>query len=224
MKILLAGDSWGCGEWNIDWTKGCNHKGLEQYLKDDKHDVKNISQPGHTFINTLEELNYEVEENEKYDYVFVFVTDANRGIAGSEFWAKDYTYKDYQFRWNTRIKTFVEVLNTLDIGPIFLLGGLTKCYNSYVKDTKIKIAIPSILELIIPGGKHYDMCFLEHMDKLNKNNASKITIKKIWLQVKVFDDLFKNPIMHPDGDHPNREGHHKIYKFLKDKYLHAKSN
>ena len=221
MKILIAGDSWGCGEWNIDWTKGCNHKGLEQYLKDDKHDVKNISYAGKSFYDILEELNY---ENEKYDYVFVFVTDAHRGIEPNKFWLESYTYEDYQFRWDTNVKSFVESLDILDIGPIFLLGGLTKCYDRYVENTKIKIAIPSIFELIIPSSKHYDMCFQDYLFKLDKNNISKQTLHKIWDQVRIFDELFKNPIMYPDGAHPNREGHYQIYKFLKDKYLHAKSN
>jgi len=218
MKILIAGDSWGCGEWNIDPTKGCNHKGLEQYLKDDKHDVKNISYGGLSFYGILEELNY---ENEKYDYVFVFVTDANRGIEPNKFWIKNYTYEDYQFRWDTNVKSFVESLDILDIGPVFLLGGLTKCYDRHVENTKIKIAIPSIFELIIPGSKHYDMCFQDYLFKLDENNVPKEMVTNIWQQMKIFDELFKNTIMYPDGNHPNREGHYKIYQVLKDKYLHA---
>tara|TARA_Y100001972_G_scaffold124249_1_gene173022 strand:- start:2186 stop:2851 length:666 start_codon:yes stop_codon:yes gene_type:complete len=221
MKILLAGDSWGCGEWNIDWKKGCNHRGLEQYLKDDKHDVKNISEGGFSFYNILEKLNY---ENEKHDYVFIFVTDAHRDVVYNKFWVKNYTYEDYLFRWDINIKAFVESLDTLNIGPIFLLGGLTKCYNKYVKDTKIKIAIPSIFELIVPESKHYDMCFHDNYDTLNTKNINKETLGKVYEQTQILDNLLSNPIFHPDGQHPNREGHYLIYKFLKDKYLHVTDN
>ena len=104
------------------------------------------------------------------------------------------------------------------------MGGLTKCYNKYVKDTKIKIAIPSIFELIVPESKHYDMCFHDNYDTLNTKNINKEILGKVYEQTQILDNLLSNPIFHPDGQHPNREGHYLIYKFLKDKYLHVTDN
>ena len=48
MRILLAGDSWGCGEWK-EYNRllegrhdAVAHKGLEEYLTQDNHEVKNV--------------------------------------------------------------------------------------------------------------------------------------------------------------------------------------
>lgn len=221
MKILISGDSWGCGEWRTADDpngQGINHKGLEQYLLEDNHTVQNISQGGYSLYDILQNLNF---QNEKYDYVFVFVTDAHRLWDTKNFWIPSYTYQDYLLRYENYVKAFVNQLDQLDIGPIKLIGGLTKCKLEYTKNTNIEIAIPSIFELLTEKN-HYDMCFHEHYQTLNTKNINKETLDKVYEQTKILDDLFINPIFHPDGRHPNRQGHYKIYKTLCDKYFNTK--
>ena len=64
------------------------------------------------------------------------------------------------------------------------------------------------------------MSFQYHLKYIDKTVPPKI-VDKVYEQAQLFDNIFANPIMYPDGQHPNREGHYKIYQVLKDKYLHA---
>ena len=223
MKILIAGDSWAMGEWNSEWQGPEHqilHKGLEQYLLDDNHTVTNTAKPGDgldVILTTLKE-----HSKQKYDYVFVFVVDPHRDIEQDKFWIKDFTYQDYYNRHKKLIRKFVSNLEDLDIGPIVLIGGAAECLEEYVQGTKITIGIPSIIELLLSKEHQYEMCFQTHYGDINMDNITQKTLEGVYKQALMFDNIFhKEPIMYPDGEHPNREGHYKIYKVLKDKYLHA---
>ena len=98
MRILIAGDSWGKGEY--DFENGIyknSHMGLEHFLKESNNEVYNISQ-GAICQNTVISKLKNIQENnffdywktehsdlthipklETYDYIFVFVTDLFRG-------------------------------------------------------------------------------------------------------------------------------------------------
>ena len=53
MKIIIAGDSWGVGE----WTDGQRtHRGLEQYLSDAGHIVINLSRGGMSNMSIIDAL------------------------------------------------------------------------------------------------------------------------------------------------------------------------
>lgn len=45
MKVLIAGDSWGCGCWN---KTGNTHRGLELFLQMKGHIVTNLSVCGYS--------------------------------------------------------------------------------------------------------------------------------------------------------------------------------
>ena len=62
------------------------------------------------------------------------------------------------------------------------------------------------------------MNFQYHYHLLNKNNIDQVTLDRIVTQAEKWDIIFKHPIMHPDGNHPNRHGHLEIYKVLKTMY------
>jgi len=218
MKILIAGDSMAMGEWNPVWQGPENqilHKGLEQYLLDEGHDVINESRPG----DSLKKIFLSLQEHKQiFDYVFVFVVEPNNAIDDDKFWNTEYTYEDYYDRHKEAIRYFVQCLYTLNIGPIKLIGGSAKCLDEYIKGTDIEIAIPSIIELLIPNIEQYDMAFSYHLKYID-NKVPANVVDKVYEQAQIFDNVFANPIMYPDGKHPNREGHYKIYQVLKNKYL-----
>jgi predicted amino acid-binding ACT domain protein len=56
--IIVAGDSWGCGEWVLDQsgTTVMNHGGIAQYLREHGHDVINVSQAANSNWQTLQIL------------------------------------------------------------------------------------------------------------------------------------------------------------------------
>tara|TARA_B110000503_G_scaffold69416_1_gene108192 strand:+ start:6100 stop:6822 length:723 start_codon:yes stop_codon:yes gene_type:complete len=232
MKILIAGDSWGCGEWSVDEPRDTDciyfgkftsiaHKGLEQYLLDDGHSVTNLSIPGGTFRTTLESLQL---ENGTYDAKFVFVTDAFRGVTKHHdvpafrykhnwFWTPEHSPQFYKDLYQRNIREFVDTLSHLKAsrGPIYLIGGLSKV--SY-ETTNVKVAIPSMLELIVPGTTQYDTFFLYYHHDLTRENANKETIDYVWEQNKSWLMYSRHDMLKPDNHHPNREAHLIAYKHL----------
>ena len=77
MTILIAGSSWGRGEWNPQTTEVL-HTGLEQYLKDAGHHVINISKSG---ISNLDIVGRTASFFDRFpetdvEKVFVFQTDS----------------------------------------------------------------------------------------------------------------------------------------------------
>jgi len=52
--IIIAGDSWGCGEWEeTDTYPRVVHSGISQYLKDDGYKVLNVSRGGSNINDSL---------------------------------------------------------------------------------------------------------------------------------------------------------------------------
>ena len=77
MKILIGGDSWGCGEWG--YTNGIYnvlHKGVEQYFLDDGHSVKNTSRGRSSNNDSIIRIKNELDEST--DYIIWFQSDPLR--------------------------------------------------------------------------------------------------------------------------------------------------
>lgn len=76
--IIIAGDSWGCGEWT---TSGLSHKGLEVYLQENGYQVENLSGPGGSNFETVNRLEEFFSQavldgtDKKISGVFVFQTE-----------------------------------------------------------------------------------------------------------------------------------------------------
>jgi hypothetical protein len=218
-KILIAGDSWGCGEWEFNSSKDTIlHKGLEQYLSDAGHIVHNISIDGASNSDILSSL----VGKKDFDYVFVFVTDTHRDVSNNEFWKKQFSYQDYLNRHRLLISDFVNKLDKLDKDNIYLLGGLTKVTTTDVVNTKINIAIDSVLELIIPGLTQFEILFRGKLwllnDIKNVKNVSPNVVDNVYQEDSVLTEITKHPIMYPDTHHPNRHGHKIIFDYLTEKY------
>ena len=238
MRILLAGDSWGCGEWKAYNPKlegrpdAIAHKGLEEYLTQDNHEVKNVSVPGCSLKSIYYKLRMqgkkhlldkEVEDDSKpykpYDATFVIVTDALRDIERGTIWDNAYSYQDYVDMHNNQLREFIADISRINnkiLGQVYLMGGLSKVTSDLLKDTQLKIAIPSILEFLVPNSKQHDVIFLHHHHTISKHNTNKQAVKRIHAQNNLWELYTKESIMWPDGHHPNREGHFKIYQYLKE--------
>lgn len=213
-KILICGDSWARGEWSVN--SGVNHTGLEQYLKDDGHSVKNVAKAGGNLKDTVEQLS---KQRIKFDYVFVFVTDSHRHLSGREFWTKGFEYSDYVSRHHNILKDFVKGIDNFDIGPIFLIGGLSKLNETHIEETSVSIIVPSFLELIIPNKTQFEIYCHQHYHHLNNKKLSKRvsrdTIVEMNEQFSIFENYRQEPIMNPDSHHPNRKGHLILFKHIK---------
>ena len=81
MSILIAGDSWGCGEWDLlPNGKYCvTHKGIEQYFIDNGDIVTNISIGGGTNQNSVFQLQQQLS-NMTFNCIIWFQTDPLRDL------------------------------------------------------------------------------------------------------------------------------------------------
>jgi hypothetical protein len=87
--ILIAGDSWACGEYHPDWAKEdvgwdqlITHGGLCKFIRDDGYQVLNLGYPGGSNIGSFQRLqNYFVSNPEhQVEKIFIFQTDWCRDI------------------------------------------------------------------------------------------------------------------------------------------------
>lgn len=239
MKILIAGDSWGKGEWS--YTKGVyglTHGGFEQYLIDDGHIVHNISQGAINQLQVLDKLHHvqngtffsywssehldltEVHRLETYDYIFVFVTDLFRGSTLHErYWIVNNSRENVLYQLNLLKEDFLRKLNDFNV-KMYLLGGLNKVTHEDVKDYKnIEVIIPSIIEFLLPHFVTFEVFFNDALNSIYSsipNDLDPDYLDYVYSQVKKFDSLINEKYFSLDGRHPDREGHMKIYEQIKN--------
>lgn len=205
MRILITGDSWGCGEWdglNVDYR--VTHTGIEQYLRDDGYDVKNVSVGGNNNLQSLE-----AAKHEQFDHLIFFFTDPLRQATFEEF----STISPKQI-----VQEHTEyVCDYLKYFPqVTLIGG---CVKVTAKD--LNYVIPSVSELLVPDFK--DTPYMTSHEW-----------EEHWMNIKKPSSQFKQEILDitesagrkyqlwkdhpewfwPDGLHANRKGIRKVYDYM----------
>jgi hypothetical protein len=242
MKILISGDSWGKGEW--DFVNGLyenTHEGLEFYLKKSNNQVYNISQGAscqNTVINkfkTIQEDSFfeywkekhlnltHIPKLETYDYIFVFVTDLFRGSDLFErYWIVNNSRENILRELNKLKHDYLKNLNSFNV-KIHLLGGLNKVTEDDVKNYKnIEIAIPSVIEFLLPDFEAYEVFFNDALNSLYSSIPDDLDpdyLDYVYNEVKKRDLLKTREYFSSDGLHPNREGHRLIFEEINRKYL-----
>lgn len=218
-KILICGDSWGCGEWAA--TGGVTHKGLETYFLDLGFCVDNISLGGQTNEETLEKLiNADLS---KYDYIFLWVTDTVRSITSKysepeKFWTPGLSIETIYERNKSYLKKFYAGLGTLD-AKIYLLGGVQKVNKKMVKRYKnIEILIPSCIEFLTKDENIAvpDIVFNGGSNGIN-TRIPRDTIDWTINQIDIWNSIGDTKFFSTDGKHPDRHGHWEIFKYIIEK-------
>lgn len=242
MRILIAGDSWGKGEYDFEngvYQNG--HMGLEHFLKESNNDVYNISQGAicqNTTINKLKTIQEDaffehwgknhpnltqVLKLEFYDYIFIFVTDLFRGSDLFErYWIVNNSRENVLRELNKLKHDYLENLNSFNV-KIHLLGGLNKVTEEDVKNYEnIEIAIPSVIEFLLPDFEAYEVFFNDALNSLYSSIPNTLDLDYldyVYNQVKKTDLLKTREYFCSDGLHPNRDGHRLIYEEINRKFL-----
>ena len=227
-KILIGGDSWGCGEWH----KICvSHKGLEQYFTDAGYIVLNSSKGDSTNSESVRRLLGLLEESyTPGDVVFWFKTDTIRDIRPYDTFTEklkqsgsihdlidslsDKTYSSLQ---NLAVK-----YNT----SINLIGGYSNLNVQLVsKYSNLLPLVPSMVDFLVGhvpvcsaltkdfrgisdwGIKNIDLSSLDYP-------ISQQLIDYLDCMYHARDTIFRQPIFYPDGDHPNRNGHKLLFDYI----------
>ena len=226
-NILLAGDSWGCGEWLDAEIHGRNilsHKGIEQFLQDVGHDVVNASKTGESNKVVTDRL-IDALSKKQFDYIFWIQTDPLRDLRPNYFHPLSTlrTVDDFNQLGNKLLEPNYDKLNSLST-PIYCIGGLGKLNLELMKDRHNLIPlIPCVVELIIENYQRYPLAFSDWLDDIPKDFEEFDELIRLkheydrWFTDEPFKTFF-----YPDGVHPNRKGHEKIFEYIQDNVLTKK--
>jgi len=214
MKILLAGDSWGVGEWSK--LGYLTHNGLEEYFKKHNYDITNVSVPSIGNSGIVYNITHALQR-EKFDIVFFIQTDPLRDVSVDfkSKWFKD--YKHLQKIINSELEKIYFKLNMLNL-PIYCMGGCTKLNLDILKKYKnLKPAIPSIIKFL--GYEQPNIWISSNWHKFIDKKWDLKTIDQILNEFAKMGRLENQLYFKEDGGHPDREGLEKVFYFLKEKVL-----
>ena len=219
MKILIAGDSWGCGEWgwDDDGNYGLIHEGLAHFLST-QHTVVNVSKAGASNKEAIELLSQQLTLDNSFDFIFWFQTDPLRDARPYSFFKQKILSFEalMELQLDLLLAAYTR-LNNLKI-PVYCLGGAsllkTEYFDNYSNLTPI---VPSVTNLIL--GKSYDhpeIWFSEWL-KLIKKQFDLDSLNKLYSEKLKQNELLDNhrDLFYPDGYHPNRIAHEILYNYLR---------
>jgi len=243
MRVMLVGDSWGCGEWNFN-SSGILHPGLEQYLREDGHEVHNISRGSISNLDIVHRISdyYQRHNKQSLDLILVFQTEYSRDFKhnkmqedfGVNDWENLKEIKDLQNQWIERFYFRLSEISIRFSVPIKIIGGCsdTIYFDDMSKDYPgCDIVCQSFTNLILfdddrisdPVFSWYSKSSADLVEKLYKI----LPMESVNNLVNEIDRGFErecllkeNPtFFYPDGKHPNRIGHRILFDFLKSQKI-----
>lgn len=227
--ILVAGDSWGVGEWS-DPTKVL-HGGLAQYFNEAGIPTVNLSHGGISNLDIVNRISLYMDRNQnlKVDKIYVFQTEYDRD---HKHWYlhDDNDWEDIEHCW---IERFYHHLSNIAIKyntKIYLIGGAGDtiwfddmptdypgCYIACQSMTNLLCYhYPRATEPVHSWYSSRSVEFLKELKHRNPKNLEKV-LNKIDLGYQREALVRENPrFFYPDGVHPNRHGHLALYNYLVD--------
>ncbi len=238
--ILIAGDSWGVGEWldaegDTIWQHRVSHAGLQRLLLDKKQKVINLSRPGGNnadIWNTCLSAFYNANYQESIRCVIVFQTEWQRDVC--DHWhiyeVIDRSFEQLKSRWTSRLYIKLSEIACLYDLPIYIIGGssdtiwMSKLQDHY---PGLEIVCQSMTNLLINDNPRIDdpimistqaslLETISHIKCDNLSSEDKIYMMQEFEQSKQrLDNWSDNPRwFYPDGIHANQRGHEKLFDFL----------
>jgi len=227
--IVVAGDSWGCGEWQ---HRIVQHGGLAQYLAEDNYNVVNLSVGGSSNWDIYDRLKLFFDSNtphyliEKIQTILVFQTEWPRDIESFHpNKVESLVGTDLISSWQFRLSE----LATEQQVRIGLIGGCsdTMYLDNFEKEYPgLYIACQSFTNLCVNNNHR-----IENPTYFCRPDDSLLpSLKDLYLKQHGTQDLLladlENGIsrlktwedncdyFYPDGMHANRKGHKILYEFL----------
>jgi len=221
------------------------HRGLIQYLEDAGHTVynrgglgwSNIEAYWQTYSAFFDSTNnkYPPPISDDINYIIWFTTDSFRDLEESQYLERIKVNKSIK-------KTFVETLdgcyskfNELSdrIGKkIFLIGGWTPVTPEVEKYKNLFTIIPNVHEFLVPESDISITQACLHLFPYVKETAAmaknfltneeidliKQEIIELSMELNYAENvrLSNRSLFYPDNDHPNRQGHYKIFEKVKE--------
>lgn len=247
--IIVAGDSWGRGEWDKESTE--THNGLEQYLVDDGYKVLNISIPDannlqvlYALEKTLAELHL-VDKLKHVTQIFLFQTswtrdfrkiiDPNIGSfvkkSHTSWWEVSHFNSEFVGIWLSRWQNRLSEIAQKYSVKIGIIGGAadTMWFEKFEQEYPgLFIACQSFTNLIVKGHDKIDNPvfssdpvpkFFDILKNSIQTSKDMEHLLGVIEQTESRISTFKyHPQLWPDGCHPDRSCHFKLYNFLTHNY------
>lgn len=193
------------------------HRGLEQYFVDDGHTVINISIGGGSNVNIVNRLKNLVNKQIGHSLIIWIQTDPFRDLHPYTNFKKDFSTYEQLILWQTsQLNSIYTQLNKLG-SKIYMLGGCSKLNLSLLSEHKNLIPLfESITEFLLPSYTHPEI-WCSDWYKLIDKQFDIDSINKLVYNKKIQDSLLDYPdLFWPDGRHPNRFGHKKIFDYINE--------
>jgi hypothetical protein len=236
--IVIAGDSWGCGEWLRDsQSYSISHPGIAQYLHDSNHNVVNLSSPGGANITSSQRVEDFIKTNSclQITRVIVFQTEWSRDLflEDPDALSKELITDGYQGLKNRLISRFYRGLSEVALKnniPIHLVGGCSDLMWSDQFETEypgLHIACQSLFNLLTNGNHRNPDPVYCVFTKFTENDIKSIrkylSDKDLVILLEDVDRGTRRAqqwtdhkeYFYPDGNHANRTGHRVLFEFLK---------
>jgi hypothetical protein len=228
-KIMIAGDSWGCGEWNVTCDQ-ILHRGIETYFTELGHNVVNVSKGGCSNLDTVNRIKLWIDKfgADNVELIYVFQTEYSRDFKHSlpEDWNIN-SFSDLSDIWLARFYTRLSEISQTHSCQIKIIGGCcdTLWFDNMNQDYPgCEIVCQSMTNLLINDDPSIQVPVLSWYDKHTEPLLQKAREKDIDLeQILEYmnsgfereSTLRENPKwFFPDGKHANRSGHLKLFEFL----------
>lgn len=224
MKILIHGDSWGCGVWENEKNV---HRGLELYLKEKGHSVQNYSIGGHSnyeVYKSLSKLNLKF-----YDFIFVFYTNPLRDLISDDINSqyfnvpnKSLTYNDYTEIYKNLAINYLKLLDSFK-KPIHIIGGQNKLNINLYSPKYLVYYIQSMREKFYPDFVEEEVMCASTVFNRFARKFDLEALDKIAENRKYIDHLIttQKEYFYPDGGHLNYNGHkilaEEIHSYMLEK-------
>lgn len=234
--ILIGGCSWACGEWTPNGNGGCDitHGGLSQFISYGQECV-NLGKPSISNLVGSHKIQKWLKNNPDVavDKVFFFQTDWLRDNASLT--RRDYDNVQHHLSLfdilMTKFYDSLEFLAQERQCTIYIIGGVGDTYQAERVESRysrVKVACQSMTNLLLNDQADIDnpvhSWFVSNFYELDqfKSKLSADEIKNLLLDIDQGiarqDQIAHNEkYFHPDGSHPNRFGHKKLFEFLSKK-------
>lgn len=239
--IIVAGDSWGCGEWTEGSTFAVSHGGLCDFLSS-KHTVVNLSRPGGSNWQSYDRIKNFFDSGcsslitDPVTHIFVFQTEWWRDFRLStafpsnnqnlyDFSVLQYTtVTEVIYNWYYRLSDLAQA-HSIRIG---LIGGIsdTEYFDNFeIEIPGVFVACQSLVNLCINDNHRVDSpCYgaisAAVVEQLKKYNNSAQEIQQLTQYInqalsREHDLKLHKKWFWPDGHHANRSAHHRLYNLVK---------
>ena len=234
--ILMAGDSWGCGELSEGNREMPQHPGLVEYFHQDGVGVINICQLGGSNHESTESIKFFLRFNphfsKKITSILVWQTE---WVRDSKAYAQDQLhqeltlgYQTLRSRWISRFYyRLCDLYQEFQI-PVYVIGGCSDAdwFPDFEKEYPgVKVACQSVVNLLlnqdhtIQDPVFWELLlnreFAERLRQYNKDQDLLELTNDMEKGLGRLRTLEKNPgFFWPDGYHPNRKSLRVLYDFL----------